>query len=107
MKDLFGFEVSDEARDLLQMLLQPEPAMRPSAEQIKAHPFFTFKPIVPNYLPKSVFDRCLNQQELIEINENYIKLTKQRLINATNQDLQNLPPSDEINYFEQQINMQK
>ena len=42
-----GNSISDEARDLIQLILQEEPSMRPTIAQIKNHPFFTEKPIVP------------------------------------------------------------
>lgn len=57
-------------------ILQVEPEMRPTLQQIKEHPFFRNKPLIPESLPETVFDRPLNQKELFEINEKYIKMTK-------------------------------
>jgi serine/threonine protein kinase len=67
--DQIGHSLSDEAKDLVIRLLQENPAKRPNVEELKAHPFFTFKPIVPDSLPVSILERELNKAELIAINE--------------------------------------
>jgi len=54
-------------------MLQTNPKYRiQSIKEIRAHPFFMDKPIIPKHLPTHVFDRPLNYQELLEINENFI-----------------------------------
>jgi serine/threonine protein kinase len=107
-------KVSTEARDLVFRLLQATPASRPTVREVLNHPFFTFKPIVPLSLPESIMARQLNQQELIQINEEYILNTKRQIeaLSETNLHLPayqqtELPPLDEIDYFEQQVQTQK
>ena len=99
-----GNVISDEARDLLQLILQEDPAMRPSINQIKNHSYFTYKPIIPDGLPPTVFQRPLNQNEHISITENYIKKVKKL---TQNQETDDIPPIEEINYIHKQIQVKK
>lgn len=47
-----GVPISNDARDLIQRILQPNPAMRPTLDQIACHPFFTSpRMYVPLSLP--------------------------------------------------------
>lgn len=111
-----GYKMSNEARDLVFQLLQENPAARPSVQEIMQHPFFTFKPVVPESLPEDVLTRQLQQQELIRINEQYIKNTRQHIEALTEFNFnsnhmvrlpENLPSKEEIDYFAQQVQTQK
>lgn len=46
-------EISYEAIDLITMVLQKDPCMRPSLEQIEMHPFFSSYSYLPKQLPSS------------------------------------------------------
>lgn len=61
---------SVEARDLVKRLLQIDPSKRiQSVSEIKQHAFFAEQPIIPDQLPRFLFDRNLTLDELLCITE--------------------------------------
>lgn len=78
--------------------------MRPSIVQIKNHSYFTYRPVIPDGLPPTVFQRPLNQNERIHITENYIEKVKKMKQNEENvENLEDIPPIEEIDYLENKI----
>ena len=53
-------EISSEAMDLITLILQKDPLMRPSLNQIENHPFFTYHPPPPPELPVSTLYHAPN-----------------------------------------------
>lgn len=104
-KHIFGHKLSEDAIDLIQRLLHVNPKCRPSIFEIKRHPFFVSKPVVPVSLPRCVFDRPMNQGELIDVNEQYIEQTKMKHQLGDLND--QLPPLTELTFFSQHLQEQK
>lgn len=71
---------SQEVRHLCRQLLQIDPKKRPQTiSEILKHPFFVSKPIIPQSLPISTFERPLNTNELLHINEQFINQNLQQI----------------------------
>ena len=61
-------DVSDQAKDLIRTILNPDAEMRPSPQEMLSHPFFTYPTdgipihVIPASLPKTIMTCPLNQE---------------------------------------------